>query len=355
MEQRRRVVPGLTGAALVLIAVGLVAVVFDPGFAGNGGATTGGAGTTAPRSSSPRASASPTAHPSEPVGSGVPSTPEASPSASSPLVPSSPSHHPTGFAQQGDGFAYFAADGTVIPVPVVAGLEVQIDKGRAIYDALASNRYGLKTGSYAGEFMPLVTMGQANGSSAVTGGIVLGGLVVAKLISDKLASTQLDADRWIVALPVDIRSAGKSSVDVSFDQFGLAGRSNTPRVIVRFPGSMPIVEAIPSNGGFHILVEGLGVTSWQVIDPTRLSLPVASIDPAHAMNQLLVYGSGAPTLDGNSLRRDILVDRRASVGQLMLAATRDVSVSLVVDGSRAELGPDKVLTVGDVPVFIAQN
>jgi hypothetical protein len=198
-------------------------------------------------------------------------------------------------------------------------------------------------------------MGQANGSSAETGGIVLAGPIVAKLISDKLATIKVDADRWIVALPVDIRSAGKSPVDVSFDQFGLTGWSNTPRVIVRFPGSMPIVEAVPSNGGFHVLVEGLGVTAWQVIDPARLNLPAASIDPAHAMNQLLVYGGGTPTLNGDSLRRDILVDRRAAVGDLMLAATSDVSVSLVVDGSRAELGPDKILTVGDVPVFIAQN
>jgi hypothetical protein len=30
-----------------------------------------------------------------------------------------------------------------------------------------------------------------------------------------------------------------------------------------------------------------------------------------------------------------------------------VSVSLVVNGSRADLGADKVLTVGDVPVFVA--
>jgi hypothetical protein len=39
----------------------------------------------------------------------------------------------------------------------------------------------------------------------------------------------------------------------------------------------------------------------------------------------------------------------------MLVAGGDVSVSLVVAGSRAELGPDKVLSVGDVPVFVASN
>jgi hypothetical protein len=39
----------------------------------------------------------------------------------------------------------------------------------------------------------------------------------------------------------------------------------------------------------------------------------------------------------------------------MLSASGDVSVSLVVSGSRAELGPDKVLTVNGVPVFVAVN
>jgi hypothetical protein len=38
----------------------------------------------------------------------------------------------------------------------------------------------------------------------------------------------------------------------------------------------------------------------------------------------------------------------------MLSATSSVSVSLVVDGSRQDLGPDKVLAVGDVPVFVAK-
>jgi hypothetical protein len=39
----------------------------------------------------------------------------------------------------------------------------------------------------------------------------------------------------------------------------------------------------------------------------------------------------------------------------MLSAASEVSVSLVVNGSRADLGPDKILTVGDVPVFVASS
>ncbi|MFI5258450.1 MAG: hypothetical protein ACHQ01_02395 [Candidatus Limnocylindrales bacterium] len=249
-----------------------------------------------------------------------------------------------------NAITYYAADGSTVPVQPVPGLEVRLQSGRAVYYALASNKYGLKTGSYAGEFMPLVTMGQADGSSAETGGCVLDGHVVSKLISDALAAIQSDTDRWIVALPVDIRSAQGSPVDVSFDQFGLAGWSNTPRVVIQFSGSLKIVETIPSNGGFHVLVEELGVSAWQVIDPTRLTLATGAIDPAHAMNELLVYGSGTP-----SVQRDLLFDKRVLVGQPMLSATSDVSVSLVVNGSRAALGPDKVLTIGDVPVFVASN
>jgi hypothetical protein len=32
-----------------------------------------------------------------------------------------------------------------------------------------------------------------------------------------------------------------------------------------------------------------------------------------------------------------------------------VSVSLVVNESRSDLGPEKILTVGDIPVFVAKS
>ena len=349
MVARRRIVRWLTGAAFVLIGIGVAALVFNPGFPGGSPPTASGPGTTSARPSANRASSSSSVVPSASqvdIGSGT-----VPPAVSTPRAVSiSPSAHPDGFVQQGNDIVYYASDGSVIPVQPIAGLEVRIQSGRAIYYALSGNRFGLKTDSYAGEFMPFVTMGQADGSSAETGGMVLAGSVVIRLIEDKLASIKSDDDRWIVALPVDIRSSSKDPVDVSFDLFGLAGWSNTPRVIVRFNGSLPVVEANPSNGGYHVLVEQLGVTAWQVIDPTRLSLPSGSIDPAHAMNQLLIYGSGAP-----SVSRDTLYDQPVAVGQPMLSAAGEVSVSLVVNGSRADLGPDKILTVGDVPVFVASS
>jgi hypothetical protein len=358
MEPTRRVVAGLSGVGLVLIGVGIAALVFDSGLSGGGAATISHAGTTPPGPSSPPVSPRLTPSPSPSRGVGSPGVPSPSRS-SSPAVSVGPTGHSIGFAQAGNGFVYYAADGTVIPVIPVPGCEVRLESGRAIYYALASNKLGLKTGSYAGEFKPLVTMGQPDGSSAETGGIVMAGPVVARMISDKLASIQTPEDKWIVALPVDIRGA-TSVVSVSFDQFGLAGWSNTPRVIVGFPGSLPVVEINPTNEGFHVLVEALGVTAWQVIDPKRLTLPPGVIDPAHAMNQLLIYGNGTPTIPGTSgVPRDAIYDRKAGnpfpVGQLMLSATSDVSVSLVVNGSRADLGPSKVLTVGDVPVFAAKS
>jgi hypothetical protein len=197
--------------------------------------------------------------------------------------------------------------------------------------------------------MPNVTMQQADGSSAQTGGIVLVGPVANRLIADKIASYSVQADRWTVALPVDIRGAGKS-VDVTFDQFGLHGWSDTPRVMVTFSGQLPVVNIILANAGYHVLVEQLGVTTWQVIDPTRLSLSPTALDPEHLMNELLVYGTGTP-----STRTDVSVNRRVPVGRAMLTATGQVSVSLVIPGSRADLGPDRVLTVNDVPVFVASS
>ena len=348
MESQRRVAAGMAGTAIVLIAMGVAAIVFGAGVSGNGVATISGAGPTPTPPGSPSVLHSPTRSPSV-SGNGIPGTPPPIDTAS-PSISGGPSAQTTGFLAEGNGFAYHTADGLVIPVKPVPGLEVRIERGRAIYYATTSNRYGLRRGDYAGEFMPLVAMGQPDGSSAETGGIVATAPVLNTLISDKLASIKVPEDRWIVALPVDIRAAGKTAIDVSFDQFGLAGWSNTPRVIVRFGGSLPIVEANPNNGGYHVLVEQLGVTTWQVIDPIRLTLPPGVIDPAHAMNQLLVYGEGTP-----SVQRDVHYDWRAAVGQTMLTASTNVSVSLVAVNSRAELGPDKVLSIDDVPVFVAGN
>jgi hypothetical protein len=348
MEKQRRVAAGLAGTAVVLIAMGVAAIVFDAGVSGSGGASMSGANPTPTGSGSPSAAAS---HTHSPSGSGnlLPGTPAPATSVS-PSASGGASAHPVGFLAQGTGFIYRAADGSIVPVQPVPGLEVRLERGRAIYYAVTPNRYGLRAGDYAGEFMPLVTMGQPDGSSAETGGLDLTAPVVTTLIADKLASIKAPEDRWIVALPVDIRTVGKSSVDVSFDQFGLDGWSDTPRVVVRFGGSLPIVEANPSNGGYHVLVEQLGVNAWQVIDPIRLTIPPGVIDPAHAMNQLLIYGESTP-----SVVRDVHYDRRAPVGQTMLSASSNVSVSLVAVNSRAELGPDKVLQVNDVPVFVAAN
>lgn len=347
MEPTRRVVAGIGGAAIVLIALGIAAIVVDPGFAG-GGPASHSIRPSLPRPSSAPVSASATVRASPPTGSGSPGT--ATPPVSSPSASVQPSGHPLGFLQTGSDVVYYAADGSIVPAKPVPGLELRLQAGRAIYYALATNKYGLKTGSYAGEFMPLVTMGQPDGSSAVTGGCVLDGHVVAKLIADSLAAIQSAPDRWIVALPVDIRSSQGQPVDVSFDRFGLAGWVNTPRVVVSFSGSLKVVETIPNNAGYHVLVEELGVTAWQVIDPLRFTLATAGIDPTHPMNELLVYGNGTP-----SVHRDFLFDRPVPLGQPMLSVSSDVSVSLVVNGSRAPLGPDKVLKVGDVPVFVASN
>jgi hypothetical protein len=39
----------------------------------------------------------------------------------------------------------------------------------------------------------------------------------------------------------------------------------------------------------------------------------------------------------------------------MLSASGEVSVSLAVQASRLDLGPDRILKVGDVPVFVASS
>jgi hypothetical protein len=345
MESRRRVVAGLTIAAVTLIVAGIAAVAIDSGSSG-GGPSTGSGSLPATRPSSysigtpsPSATATPSGSPG-----GTPS--EVSPTPS--LAPT-PSTRPPGFVVHGESIVYYLSDGTAVPMQPVPGLRGALVEGQALYYAQPTNPYGLRAGTYAGEFMPNVTMQQADGSSAQTGGIVLVGSVANRLISDRLAAPAVPALGWVVALPVDIRSTAKP-VDVGFDLFGLHGWSDTPRVVVRFSGPLHVTNIIPGNAGYHVLVEQLGVTTWQVIDPTRFGLSPTKLDPDHLMNELLVYGTGTP-----SVRADVIVDRRVPVGRAMLTASDEVSVSLVIRGSRADLGPDRILKVGDVPVFVASS
>ena len=353
MVPKRRVAAGLTGVGLALIVVGVAAVALVARSGGGGGTPTRGAGTSTPHPASPSGTfpgpPSLSAHPL--VSASGSSTPVVTTSAS---AAPSPPQGTIGFATVGTLLVYIADDGTVIPVPSVDGLQVVVQKGKAVYQAVASNRYGMKAGAYAGQFVPLVATGQQDGSSAETGGVVLVAPVVSRLISDQLASAKSANSRWIVALPVDIR-ASVAAVQVSFDDFGTVGSGNAPRVQVRFSGSLPVDEIIPTNAGYHVLVEGLGPTVWQIIDPTRLSLPTDAVDPAHAMNELVIYGNVPPTTRGSVIRRDVYHDTKVAVGQTMLMATNSVSVSLAVAGSHLDIGPDKILSIGDVPVFVVSS
>ena len=92
------------------------------------------------------------------------------------------------------------------------------------------------------------------------------------------------------------------------------------------------------------------MTAWQVVDPVRLGLSQTALDPAHLMNELLIYGNGQPSTHAN-----VLVNARVPVGQKMLTVTDEVSVSLVVGGSRSDFPTNRVLAIGDVPVFVASS
>ncbi len=349
MEPRRRIIVGLAGTAICLIVVGAATVLLDAGSTVGGPSVSFSSGNVATATQPIVASPSPSQNVIGPTGIGSPGpSPLVSPS---PLISPTPSRHTVGFATTQAGIAYFAEDGTVVPVSMLPGLRLEVRGGKASYYALAGNRFGLKAGAYAGEFKPNVIMQQPDGSSAQSGGMVVVGPVAARLITDQLGLIKAGKDKWVVALPVDPRSEPvTSTVSVSFDSLGLHGISDTPRVVVRYDGQLPVTNAIPTNGGFHVLVEGLSATAWQVIDPTRLGLAADRIDPAHTMNELLVYGSGAA-----NLTRNFYFDGRVVVGQKMLTAAAEVSVSLAVQGSHADLGPDKILSVGDVPIFVAAS
>ena len=345
MDLRQRPATGLAVLAVVMIVAGMAVIAIDVGINGVGPESSW-QNQTPPSGSATAPGPTPGRQTEVPTGQTTQSPGISSPS---PTATSTPTPRPAGFTVVGGFIVYYTADGTAVPVPPIPGLRSSVVGAKAFYYALAGNRYNLKIGSYAGEFRPEVTLQQEDGSTAQTGGAVVVGPVAGRLIADRLAALSGTGAPWVVALPVDIRSSNQR-VDVTFDGFGMHGWSDTPRVVVRFTGELPVVNVIPGNFGYHVLVEQLGVTAWQAMDPLRLTLSPNALDPNHLMNELLIYGSGTP-----STGRDILVDRRVEVGRTMLTAADEVSVSLVVRGSRSDMAPDRVLQIGDVPVFVASS
>jgi hypothetical protein len=343
MESRRKLAAGLTIAAVLLIVAGVAAVAIDADFGSEPSGSSSSRPATRPSSF---VVATPTPGSTTTPSTGPGNSPSSEPS---PTPGVAPSDHPIGFVVSGKSIVYFTSDGIAIPMPAIAGLRTALVDDRALYYAVSPNAFGMKAGAYAGEFVPSVSMQQADGSSALTGGAVLVGRVATALVAGRLAQMDPGAPHWVVPLPVDIRGY-KKLVDVGFDSFGLHGWSDTPRVVVRFTGQLPVTEIIPNNAGYHVLIEELGVTTWQAIDPSRLALPQTKLDADHLMNELLVYGTGAA-----GVHSDVRVDKPVGLGRLMLFASDEVSVSLVVRGSRADLGPDRILKVGDVPVFVASS
>jgi len=249
---------------VTLIVAGVALVAIDSGFYAGGSSSASWATSdrNSARTRSPRRRQRHAAHSSRPPGQ----TPRCYAVS---IAGSVADGAPAGLHDRGGSLVYYAADGTVVPSSRSRVCAPRWSRASAVLRA-ASNRYGLKAESYAGEFDPNVTMQQADGSSA---------------------------DRWdrtgrIGREPPYRRQAGDYLHPCPALERGSAGghqsrhqdgrcqlRSIRPSRLVghaarrrRFSGPLPVVNAIPNNAGYHVLVEQLGVTAWQVIDPVRLGL-----------------------------------------------------------------------------------
>ena len=289
-----------------------------------------------------------TASSSSPASAPIPSiAPSASPTTTAAPTPTpTPSPIPVGYSTGADGsLTYTTTTGAALKVPVIPGLVAGLADGKVTYTALASNPYGLKMGAYAGQFAPDVTVG-----SAPTGGVVLEGAVVAKLITDRLAAIPAQKDKWVIPLPVDIRGT-KSTVAVTTDNGGFPDWKPTPRVLVSFAGSAPLVNPRPQNEGYRIVLSDQAAETWLFCDPYLVLRLNGGIVPGHEMSFVVTYGT-----DKTDISSQIEHGESVSVGYKVAEIWSNASIVIGTNvGGYLAIGADKLLNVAQVPVFIAAN
>jgi len=213
---------------------------------------------------------------------------------------------------------------------------------------LSSNPYGLRLAPTPANSWPNVAMQQADGSSAQTGGIVLVGPVASRLIANKVASYAVQADR------LDRGSAGGHQGRRQVRKRHVrsvrpTGWLDTRGSLSSSPVSCPC-QHHPATPVTHVLVEQLGSRPGRSSTRPGSACRLAVLDPKHLMNELLVYGTGTP-----SAHTDVAFNRAVPVGRQMLSATTEVSVLPGGPRQPGRSGPDRVLTVNGVPVFVASS
>jgi len=275
------------------------------------------------------------------------STPTPWPTAT-PVPTDTPTPTPeAGVVAQPDGsFVVVTEKGERLTVPQIEGLTQKVEERNGVetvvFYAEEGNPYGLEAEAYAGEFRPNVIMAEKQ-----TGGLVLDSKVVLSLLNQKLAEIPKQKDRWLVPIPLDIRNSKEPvTIKLSLKEFG-GGAETYPSVDISSPEVLPLVNILPDTKEVRIAPSYIGGGYMGYYNPIlRIQPYFERIVEGHEMCYLFVLArlnlSGWTTIE-------------SSFGDVVDKVSGQMFVSYGLGQEKGPIGPEKVLSSGGVPIFVAAN
>jgi len=149
-------------------------------------------------------------------------------------------------------YVYTAENGEKITIGKIAGLKQELlacSTGDLIvvYLAEKDNKYGLKEGEYAGEFLSNVVVNNKKEETTTQGGIRLVAPVVQKIMDDTNTPEAIKAGKWQIAFPLDPGN----------------NRQSANKLVIELMKNYPVVRVMD------------GITSdMKIVDPLGKEFPV---------------------------------------------------------------------------------
>ncbi|MDH7475960.1 MAG: hypothetical protein QHH09_00615 [Microgenomates group bacterium] len=299
---------------------------------------------TATPSPTPEPSPTPTTTPEPPPTSTPSPTPEPT---STPTPTEAPTETtvPSQYEKLTTGeYIYTTEAGEKITIGKIAGLKQDLLASstgdlKVVYRAEKNNPYGLSEGDYGGEFCPGVFTGRPEKQ---TGGLVLNSKVSLKILKDQLAKIPNQRDRWLIPLPVDIRGLQKV---VLLYESGY-GDYQVPVIKILFSGEALVSNVMPNVTTLRVARNIY--YGWVFFGNFRRVEPYTDkVYPGREMDYVTVAGQMTDFSSNSTIE--------VSFGEKVSFVKSFAIVSVGAVNEHFTSTPDKTLSVGGLPVFVATD
>jgi hypothetical protein len=241
-------------------------------------------------------------------------------------------------------YVYTTEKGEKITIAKIAGLRQDLlvsSTGdlKVNYRAEKNNPYGLSEGDYGGEFCPGVFTGRPEKQ---TGGLVLNSKVSLKILKDQLAKIPNQRDRWLIPLPTDIRGLQKV---VLLYESGY-GDYQIPVIKILFSGEAVVSNVMPNVSTLRVMTNIY--YGWVYIGNFRGVEPYTDyVYPGREMDYISVGGQMTDFTSNSTVTTNF--------GEKVSFVKSSAVVRVGAVQEHFTPTPEKTLSVGGLPVFVATD